>query len=68
MAQEFEITDTLQDQLADFLGHDIFTHSKFYRHTLSIIQKAKISKILHAINNGESMNFRDDLEDVNVEG
>ena len=53
-----------QDTLADFMGHDIRVHREFYRLPLSTVQKAKVSKVLVAINKGSKLsevNF-DDIE------
>ncbi|KAL3867347.1 hypothetical protein ACJMK2_044556 [Sinanodonta woodiana] len=46
IAQVMEITDTMQDQLAGFLGHDIRIHRDFYRLPLSVLQKSKVAQIL----------------------
>lgn len=42
------LNDTEQDRLADFLGHDIRVHRKFYCLPKGTLQLAKISKVLIA--------------------
>ncbi|CAC5426488.1 unnamed protein product [Mytilus coruscus] len=39
LTQLYEINDTMQDELAQFLGHDIRVHREYYRLPLDIIQK-----------------------------
>ena len=51
LAQTMEITETQQDQLASFLGHDFYVHRKFYRLPLNIVEKTKVAQILMKANN-----------------
>jgi hypothetical protein len=46
------LSENSQDILATFMGHDIRVHRQFYRLPENIIQIAKVSKVLHAINSG----------------
>ena len=41
--------ETEMDQLAGFLGHDITVHRKFYRLPKGMLQLAKVSKVLTAL-------------------
>ena len=52
MSQVFELSETGQDQLAQFMGHSIRVHRDFYRLPLDLVQRAKITKILLAVNEG----------------
>lgn len=52
LAQILNLSETSQDILATFQGHDIRVHREFYRLPESTLQVAKVSKILHGINNG----------------
>ncbi|XP_053407910.1 uncharacterized protein LOC128559626 [Mercenaria mercenaria] len=58
--------DFEQDLLATFQGHDIRVHREFYRLPESMLQIAKISKVLHCINNGTIQKYKgcnfDDIE------
>ena len=38
--------------MASFLGHDICVHRSVYRQPLDTLQKAKVAKILIAVNSG----------------
>ncbi|XP_056014596.1 uncharacterized protein LOC125676308 isoform X1 [Ostrea edulis] len=52
LAQVLNLSETSQDILATFQGHNIKVHREFYRLPESTLQVAKVSKILHSINNG----------------
>ena len=52
LSQALEITKMDQEQLADFLGHDIRVHRSIYRQPVDVLQKAKVAKILFAVNRG----------------
>jgi hypothetical protein len=43
-----------QDALAIFMGHDIRVHRSFYGLPENTIQLARISKVLHAVNEGKA--------------
>lgn len=55
MAQVHEIGELGQDQLANFLGHNIRIHREVYRQPLDLIQKTKIVKMLLRVNEGKSI-------------
>ncbi|CAG2198648.1 unnamed protein product [Mytilus edulis] len=57
LTQLYEINDTMQYQLAQFIGHDIRVHREYYRLPLDIIQKAKIAKFLIDASEGEKQDF-----------
>ena len=42
------------DMLANFLGHDIIIHTKFYRMPLDVLQIARVSKVFLAAERGHS--------------
>eukprot|EP00105_Crassostrea_gigas_P014934 XP_011431779.1 PREDICTED: uncharacterized protein LOC105331337 [Crassostrea gigas] len=58
LAQILNLSETSQDILATFQGHDIRVHREFYRLPESTLQVAKVSKILHGINNGTIEKFK----------
>ena len=55
LSQAMEVTKLGQDQLAQFLGHDIRVHRSVYRQPLEVIQKAKVASILFRINRGHAL-------------
>ena len=64
LSQSLEISKLDQDQLATFLGHDIRVHRGIYRLPISTLEKAKVAKILLAVNRGVRL---DKVEEVNEE-
>ena len=46
MTQCMELTERDQDLLAEFMGHDIRIHRKYYRLPMDILQKSKVAKFL----------------------
>ncbi|XP_033747261.1 uncharacterized protein LOC117332456 [Pecten maximus] len=52
VSQVLNLSNTDQDLLATFLGHDIRVHREYYRLPESTLEIAKVSKILHAVNEG----------------
>ncbi|KAL8561405.1 hypothetical protein ACOMHN_037302 [Nucella lapillus] len=70
LAQAMAITDLDQDQLADYLGHDIRIHRHIYRQPQEVLQKAKVAKILLSVNNGMTdfeTCIRDELGDEEID-
>ena len=68
LSQALNITPSEQDQLATFMGHDLNIHKKYYRHPIDVVQRAKVAKILIAVNRGMNV-YEDkvDLEDLNID-
>lgn len=58
LAQVLNLSETSQDILATFQGHNIKVHREFYRLPESTLQVAKVSKILHGINDGTINKFK----------
>lgn len=58
LAQVLNLSETSQDILATFQGHNIRVHREFYRLPESALQVAKVSKLLHSINNGTIEKYR----------
>ncbi|KAJ8311177.1 hypothetical protein KUTeg_011278 [Tegillarca granosa] len=58
LSQVLGLTENNQDILAKFLGHDIRIHRQYYRLPDSSYQLAKVSKILHGVNQGKIAEFR----------
>lgn len=56
MSKILNLKDNEMDNLADFLGHDIRVHRKYYR--LGTLQLAKISKVLMAMERGQLSDFK----------
>ena len=52
MMQVLQLSENSQDILADFMGHDLLIHRTFYRLPEDTLQMAKVTKVLHAINEG----------------
>ncbi|RUS91307.1 hypothetical protein EGW08_000921 [Elysia chlorotica] len=52
LSQTLHITKWEQDQLATFLGQDIRVHKNIYRQPLEVLDRAKVAKILLAVNKG----------------
>lgn len=52
------LKDNEMDNLADFLGHDIRVHRKYYRLPEGTLQLAKISKVLMAMERGQLSDFK----------
>lgn len=55
------------DILAKFLGHDLAVHREYYRLPEDHIQVAKVSKLLHAAENGQDITGLK-LDDINISG
>ena len=67
MSIALNIGEDLQDHLANFMGHDIRIHRHFYRMPMGLMEKAKLSQILSAVNNGQILKYKGkNLEDINV--
>ena len=58
MVQVFDISDTDQDMLAQFMGHNIRIHRQFYRKPLDVMQKARVCKVLMAVNEGKTIEVK----------
>lgn len=59
---------TEMDQLADFMGHNIRVHAKFYRLPESTLQLARISKVLMAMEQGRVGDFQGkNLDEIHID-
>lgn len=68
LAQILNLNETSQYILATFQGHDIRVHRQFYRLPEDTMQIAKVSKILHSINNGTISKFKGkDFDDIQLD-
>lgn len=65
MTQVFEVSDTQQDQVAKFLGHDIRTHRKHYRLPMDLVDKAKVASVLMKVNEGQDTPH---IDDIHIDG
>ena len=45
LSQVHEISETSQDQLAQFMGHSIRVHRDFYRLPMAVVQCVKVAKV-----------------------
>ncbi|KAJ8321232.1 hypothetical protein KUTeg_001215 [Tegillarca granosa] len=52
LVQILNLSETSQDILATFQGHDIRVHRQFYRLPENVLQAAKVSKVLHSLSDG----------------
>lgn len=64
VAQVANLTENEMDIFAKFLGHDIRVHREFYRLPDEVLQVAKVSKLLFAVNSGNSI--QGGLDDITV--
>nr|XP_022296603.1 uncharacterized protein LOC111106281 isoform X2 [Crassostrea virginica] len=71
LAQVLNLSETSQDILATFQGHNIRVHREFYRLPENALQVAKVSKLLHCINNGMIQKYRgkdfDEIDFIDTE-
>lgn len=68
LSKVLNLKDTEMDLLAEFLGHDIRVHRKFYRLPQGTLQLAKVSKVLMALEQGRLSEFKGKtLEDIHIE-
>lgn len=68
LSKVLNLKDTELDQLADFMGHDIRVHRKFYRLPEGTLQLAKISKVLMALEQGRVSEFKGkNLDEINID-
>ncbi|KAK3108426.1 hypothetical protein FSP39_007787 [Pinctada imbricata] len=67
LAQILNLSETSQDIFATFLGHNIRVHREFYRLSEDAMQVAKVSKVLHSINNGSISKYSGkDFDDIKL--
>lgn len=67
LAQILNLKENAMDLLATFQGHDIRIHRQFYRLPDNALQVAKVSKHMHAINNGTIANHKGcDFDDITI--
>lgn len=68
LAQLLNLKENNQDLVAAFQGHDIRVHREYYRLPESTLQIAKVSKLLHCINEGTIDKYRGmDLDDIDLQ-
>ena len=68
MTQLLNFSENQLDILADFMGHDIAVHRKFYRLPDEVIQVAKVSKFLQVLEQGKLANFQGKtLDDIEIQ-
>lgn len=58
LSRVLNLNDMEEELLADFLGHDIRVHRKFYRLPEGTLQFAKISKVVMACEQGRLAEFK----------
>jgi hypothetical protein len=69
MGQVLGLSETSQDILAQFMGHDLRIHRDFYMLPQSILEIAKVAKVLHALNSGTIFAVAGkDFDDVDATG
>ena len=66
LSQVFELSETSQDQLAQFMEHSIRVHRSFYRLPMDLLQRAKVAKVLMAANLGRH-HPPEEFEDTKVD-
>ena len=61
------LSDSSQDLLAAFEEHDIRVHREFYRLPEETMQVAKVSRLLHCLNNGTIGKYSGcDFDDIEI--
>lgn len=69
VCQVFNLTENETDWLARHLGHDIRVHRDFYRSHESVIELAKVSRLLLTVEKGQADKFKGKkLEDISING
>ena len=71
LSQVLGLNEHGQDALAKFMGHDIRVHRSYYELPENTMQLARMSKILHAVNEGKATSVsvrRLDEVDITEEG
>ena len=67
MCQVLSLNENSQDTLANFMGHGIRIHRQFYRLPDNLLEAAKVSKVLHAMNQGDIAKWRGkDFDDIEI--
>ena len=67
MTQILNLQDNELDILANFMGHDVRVHRKYYRLPDQVVQVAKVSMFLHAVECGKLGNYEgQSLQDIPV--
>ncbi|KAJ8964936.1 hypothetical protein NQ314_004515 [Rhamnusium bicolor] len=68
VCQVFSLTENEHDWLARHLGHDITVHREFYRLHEDAVELTKISRLLMAVESGETSKFKGmNLKDIQIE-
>ena len=68
VCQVLSLSENSQDILANFLGHDIRIHRSFYRLPDNLLEAAKVTKVLHAVNEGEIAKWKDkDFDEIDFD-
>ena len=49
----FELTTAPEDWVADFLGHDLRVHDKYYRLHTDAVNLAKVTKLMFMVDSGK---------------
>ena len=56
-------------ELARHMGHDLSVHKKFYRLQEDVIELAKVSKLLIAVEDGRAADYAGkSLDDIDLDG
>ena len=59
VCQVLGLSENSQGILANFLGQDTRIHRSFYRLPDNLLEAAKVTKVLHAVNEGEIAKWKD---------
>ena len=69
LSQILDLGSHHKQWLADHLGHNLEVHDKQYRLPSSLIEKAKIAKLLIAIDCGKASSFKGKtLDEIDIDG
>jgi len=65
----FSLTNVELEELARHMGHELSVHRSFYRLQEDVIELAKVSKLLIAVEEGKAHKYKGvPLDDINLDG
>lgn len=68
-SQLLSLDQTELEQLSQFMGHSLHIHMDYYRLPVDVVQIAKVSKILFAVESGKSVTCHGgSIDDVQISG
>lgn len=69
LEQIFDLDNQSLEEVARHMGHELTTHRHYYRMQDDVIELAKVSKLLLALESGKAHQYRNmSLDDIDLEG